>query len=65
MLFLSHIDVHLLPCLDTNKTKNLDLILEYDIVDFFMYSIINIDLNVPYYFALIQEMINDYPINKI
>jgi hypothetical protein len=25
----------------------------------------NIDLNVPCYFALIQEMINDYPINKI
>jgi hypothetical protein len=31
----------------------------------FFYSIINIDLNVPCYFASIQGMINDYPINKI
>jgi hypothetical protein len=48
-----------------NEIKKLDLILEYDIVELFLYSIINIDLNVPYYFASIQEMINDYPINKI
>jgi hypothetical protein len=52
------------PCLDANQTKNLDLILEYDIVQFFLYSIINIDFNVLCYFASIQE-INDYPINKI
>ncbi len=45
--FLSHIDVHLQPCLDTYQTKNLDLILEYNIVRLFLYSIINIDLNVP------------------
>ncbi len=63
MPFLSHVDVHL--CLDANQTINLDLILEYDIVELFLYSIINIDLNVPCYFASIQEMINDYPINKI
>jgi len=30
-----------------------------------MYSIIKIDLNVSSYFASIQEMINDYLINKI
>jgi hypothetical protein len=30
-----------------------------------MHSIINIDLNVPCYFASIQEMINDYSINNI
>jgi hypothetical protein len=29
-----------------------------------LYSIINIDLNVPRQFDSIQEMINDYPINK-
>jgi hypothetical protein len=52
-------------CLDANQTKNLDLIFKYDIVGFFLYSIIDIDLNVPCYFASIQEMINDYPINKI
>jgi hypothetical protein len=27
---------------------------------FFMYSIINIDLNMPCYFASIEEMTNDY-----
>jgi hypothetical protein len=42
----------------------LDLILEYDVARFFLYSIINIDLNVPCYFALIEEMKNDYPIDK-
>jgi hypothetical protein len=31
----------------------------------FFYSIININLNVPCYFGSIQEMINDYSINKI
>jgi hypothetical protein len=46
-----------------NQAKNLDLILEYYIIVFFLYSIINIDLNVPCYFASIQEMINDYSIN--
>jgi len=30
-----------------------------------MYSIINIDLNVPCYFASIQKTINDYLINNI
>jgi hypothetical protein len=34
-LILSHIDVHLWPCLDVNQTKNLDLILKYDLVGFF------------------------------
>jgi hypothetical protein len=63
--FLSHIDVHLCPCLDANQTKNVDLIIEYDIVGVFLYLIINIDLNVPCYFVSIQEMINDYPTNKI
>ncbi len=54
MPFLSYIDVHLLPCLDVNQTKKLDLILKYDIVKLFMYSIINIDFNVPCYFSSIQ-----------
>ncbi len=56
MPFFSHIDVHLWACFDANQTKNLDLILEYDIVEFFF--LYNIDLNVPCYFASIQEMIN-------
>jgi hypothetical protein len=43
----------------------LDLILEDDIVGFFLYSIININLNMPCYFSPIEEMINDCPINKI
>jgi hypothetical protein len=50
---------------NANQTKNLYLIIEYEIVGLFLYSIINIDLNVPHYFASIQEMINDYPTNKI
>ncbi len=65
MSFLSYIDVHSSPYLDVNQTKNLDLILKYDIVGFFLYSIINIDLDMSCYFSLIEEMINDYPINKI
>jgi len=43
----------------------LDLIFKHDFVGFFLYSIINIDLNVPCYFGSIQDMINDYPINMI
>jgi hypothetical protein len=62
---LSHFNVHLLPCLNANQTNILDLIFKYNIVELFMYSTINIDLNVPCYFASIQNMINDYPINKI
>jgi hypothetical protein len=52
-------------CLDANITKYLDLIFKYDIVGFFLHSIINIDFNVPCYFASIQDMIYEYPINKI
>jgi len=43
----------------------LDLILECDIVMFILYSIINIDLNVPCYVVSIEEMTNDYLIDKI
>jgi len=64
MPFLSHIDVHSWPCLNANQTKNLDLILEYDIVGFFLYSIINIDLNVSCYFALIQARDDKWLFNK-
>jgi len=40
----------------------LNLIFECDIVKKKLYSIINIDLNVPCYFASLEEMIIDYPI---
>jgi hypothetical protein len=63
--FLSHIDVHLSLYLDVNQIKNLDLIFEYDIVVFFPYATINIDLTMPCYFASTGKMTNDYPINKI
>jgi len=42
------------------KQKNLDLILECDIVGLSLYSIINIDLNVPYYFDSFENMIIDF-----
>jgi hypothetical protein len=48
-----------------NQIKNLDLIFEYDIVGFFLYATINIDLTMPCYFASARKMTNDYPINKI
>jgi hypothetical protein len=35
------------------KKIKLNLILKYNIVSFFLYSIINIDLNVPCYFVTI------------
>jgi hypothetical protein len=43
----------------------LNLIFKCDIVGLSLYSIININLNVPYYFASIEKMIIDFPINKI
>jgi hypothetical protein len=54
-------------CLQTIQFASIELwfFFNYDIVGFFLYSIIKIDLNVPYYFASIQKMINDYPINKL
>jgi hypothetical protein len=51
--------------IDANQTKNLNLILQYKIVELSLYSIKNIDLSVPCYFASIEKMINYYPINKI
>jgi hypothetical protein len=63
--FLSHIDVHWWPCLDANQIWNLNFIFECDIVDFFIYSIINMDLNVSCYFASLEKMIIDYPIKYI
>jgi hypothetical protein len=42
------------------KQKNLDLILECDIVELSLYSVINIDLNVPYYFDSFEKMIIDF-----
>jgi hypothetical protein len=35
------------------------------LLGFFYIKIINIDLNVPYYFASLEKMIIDFPINKI
>jgi hypothetical protein len=35
------------------------------LLGFFLYSIINIDLIMPYYFASFEEMIIHSPINKI
>jgi hypothetical protein len=48
--------------LDVNQTKKLDLILECNIVGLSLYLIMSIDLNVPYNFASIEEMI--LPTNK-
>jgi hypothetical protein len=45
--------------LDVNQEKNLDLILKCNIVGLSLYLIINIDLNVPYNFASIDEMVID------
>jgi hypothetical protein len=46
--------------LDVNQIKKLDLILKCNIVGLSLYLIISIDLNVPYDFASIEEMIIDY-----
>jgi hypothetical protein len=43
----------------------LDEILECDIVGLSLYLITNIDLNVPFFFALVEGKIIDYSINKI
>ncbi len=59
MPFLSYIHVHLSLYLDVNQEKNLDLILKCNIVGLSLYLIINIDLNVPYNFASIDEMVID------
>jgi hypothetical protein len=45
--------------LDVNQTKKMDLILKSSIVGLSLYLIINIDLNVPYNFASIEEMVID------
>jgi hypothetical protein len=65
MPFWSHIDVHLSPYFDVNKKQNLNLIIKYDIIEFFLYSIINIDSNVPCWFASTAGTTNDYSKNKI
>jgi hypothetical protein len=45
--------------LDVNQKKKLDLILKCNIVGLSLYLIINIDLNVPYDFVSIEEMVID------
>jgi hypothetical protein len=64
MPFLLHVHVHFSFYLCVNKIECLDLILKCDIVEPFLYIVINIDLNVSYYFDSLQKMIID-PINKI
>jgi hypothetical protein len=43
----------------------MDLIIEYDIVVFFLYSTTIFHLNMSYYFASLEGMIIDYSISKI
>ncbi len=43
----------------------MDLIVKCDVLGFFLHSIINIDLIMPYYFASFEEMIIHYLINNI
>ncbi len=64
MPFLLHIHVHFSLYLGVNKINYLDLILECNIVEPFLYLVINIDLDVSHSFDSLQEMIID-PINKI
>jgi hypothetical protein len=43
----------------------LNLIFKCDIVGFSLYLVIKVDLNVPFYFASLEKMIIDFPINRI
>jgi hypothetical protein len=47
------------------EKRNLDLILKYNVVGFFLYSIIKIDLNVPCYFSVIIWIENLLALKKI
>jgi hypothetical protein len=64
-LFFPNIHVHLWLYLYANQTINLDLIFKCDIIGFYLYSIKNIGLNMPYYFDSFEGMIIEYPISTI